>query len=241
MVSPASGSVSPGSELESPSAMSGPSPLHYRWGNRGLEEQESKLAEVTTLGKVCDGNRTEELCGGDEPLSCSQWPPSWLSPPPSVSWTFVEPLHNLFSPLTLEWSFKAKCNHITSLWWVGIHADGLGAAPSVCQAPSWRPQPLSWKPTALPAECSHPLTLQLCRSFASNPLINITTMSYLLLPAMTLKIPRAWKVPGDLVLTCPSYLHSLIPHSYSNKPPLLLGRIISCGLCYKCTIPSKSS
>ena len=60
-------------------------------------------------------------------------------------------------------------------------------------------------------------------------------------------LPGPWgysgplKAPSDLVLTRPSYLHSLIPHSYSNKPPLILGQIISCGLCYKCTIPSKSS
>ena len=79
----------------------------------------------------------EELYGGDEPLFCSWWPPSWLSLPPSLSWTFVEPLHNLFSPLGLEWSFKAKRNHITSLWWVGMHANFLHSSAgkeSTCDA-----------------------------------------------------------------------------------------------------------
>ena len=86
----------------------------------------------------CDGNRrAEELCGGDEPLFCFWWPPSWLSPPPSLSWTFVEPLCNLFSPLRLEWSFKAKSNHITYLWWVGMHANFLHSSvgrESTCDA-----------------------------------------------------------------------------------------------------------
>lgn len=120
------GSFFPVYELGRPPASS---PLCYRWGNWGPEEQKSKLAEVTSLGKLHDSRRrTEEWRGGDGPLSA----PCGHQADPHCHLLFPGLLFSLSATCSPHWgqSDLSKLN-ITMLLLCEKHFYGLGAVPSI--------------------------------------------------------------------------------------------------------------